>query len=157
MSRRIRHHRPARIAALALGCCALMAPASASAASKIGDTPADFPGAVVTRAVHIGDTPADFPGAVVTRALHIGDTPADFPRSVTRAVRIGDTPADFPGASGAPARISAPATVSDDTGGVDVPQVLAIGLLAALTLALGTAVALARTQDGRRRLAGRLH
>ena len=156
MSLRIRHHRPVRIAALALGCCALMAPSAASAASKIGDTPADFPGAV-TRAVHIGDTPADFPGAV-TRAVRIGDTPADFPRAVTRAVRVGDTPADFPGTSGSPTRVAVPTAVSNDTGGVDVPPVLAIGLLlAALTLALFAAVALARTQGVRRRLAGRMH
>ena len=156
MSHRSRHHRPVRIAALALGCCALMAPSAASAASKVGDTPADFPGAV-TRAVHIGDTPADFPRSV-TRGVPIGDTPVDFPRSVTRAVRIGDTPADFPGASGSPARVPAPTPVSHDTGGVDVPQVLAIGLvLAALTLVLLAAVALVRTQGVRRRLAGRMH
>ena len=45
MSLTIRHRRSVRIAALALGCCALIAPSAASAAPKVGDTPADFPGA----------------------------------------------------------------------------------------------------------------
>jgi hypothetical protein len=53
--------RQVRLAALALGCCVLIAPSAASA-DKIGDTPADF-GKPVLFAPKIGDTPADFPGA----------------------------------------------------------------------------------------------
>jgi hypothetical protein len=57
-----RHYRrQVRRAALALGCCVLIAPSAASA-EKIGDTPADF-GKPVLFAPKIGDTPADFPGA----------------------------------------------------------------------------------------------
>ena len=139
MSLSIRHRRSVRIAALALGCCALIAPSAASAAPKVGDTPADFPG-TVTRAVRVGDTPADFPGAV------------------TRAVRVGDTPADFPGSTGSRTPVAVPTALPHSTGGVDVARVLAIGLmLAALTLALLAAVALARGQGVRRRLAGRMH
>ena len=156
MSRSIRHRRSVRIAALALGCCALVAPSAASAAPTPGDTPADFPGAV-TRAVRVGDTPADFPGAV-TRPVRVGDTPVDFPGAVTRAVRVGDTPADFPGAFRSRTPVAVPTAVPHSTGGVDVAHVLAIGLmLAALTLALFAAVALARGQGVRRRLAGRMH
>ena len=156
MSLSIRHRRSVRIAALALGCCALIAPSAASAAPRVGDTPADFPGAV-TWTVRVGDTPADFPGAV-TSAVRAGDTPADFPGAVTRAVRVGDTPADFPGSFGSRTPVPVPTAVPRSTGGVNVAQVLAIGLmLAALTLALFTAVALARGQGVRRRLAGRMH
>ncbi len=139
MSLSIRHRRSVRIAALALGCCALVAPSAASAAPKVGDTPADFPGAV-TPAVRVGDTPADFPGAV------------------TRAVRVGDTPVDFPGSSGSHTPVAVPTALPHSTGGVNVAEVLAIGLtLAALTLVLFAAVALARGQGVRRRLAGRMH
>jgi len=156
MSLSIRHRRSVRIAALALGCCALIAPSAASAAPRVGDTPADFPGAV-TRAVRVGDTPADFPGAV-TRPVRFGDTPVDFPGAVTRVVRVGDTPADFPGSSGSRTPVAVPTALPHSTGGVDVARVLAIGLmLAALTLALFAAVALARGQGVRRRLAGRMH
>ena len=156
MSLSIRHRRSVRIAALALGCCALIAPSAASATPRVGDTPADFPGAV-TRAVRVGDTPADFPGAV-TRAVRVGDTPADFPGAVTRAVRVGDTPADFPGSSGSRTPVAVPTALPHSTGGVNVAEVLAIGLmLAALTLVLFAAVALARGQGVRRRLAGRMH
>ena len=129
-------------------------PGAVTRAVRVGDTPADFPGAV-TRAVRVGDTPADFPGTV-TRG--VGDTPVDFPGAVTRAVRVGDTPADFPGSSGSRTPVAVPTALPHSTGGVNVAQVLAIGLmLAALTLALFAAVALARGQGVRRRLAGRMH
>jgi len=42
------------------------------------------------KAAKVGDTPADFPGA--SRA----------PSVALKAAKVGDTPADFPGASGAP-------------------------------------------------------
>jgi len=156
MSRSIRHRRSVRIAALALGCCALIAPSAAYAAPKAGDTPADFPG-TVTRAVRVGDTPADFPGAV-THPVRFGDTPVDFPGAATRAVRVGDTPADFPGSTGSRTPVAVPAALPHSTGGVDVARVVTIGLmLAALTLALLAAVAVARGQGVRRRLAGRMH
>jgi hypothetical protein len=61
----IRRLRPALIALVAM---AAIAPAGAHAdalQSKIGDTPADFPGmtAPASAPVKVGDTPADFPGA----------------------------------------------------------------------------------------------
>jgi hypothetical protein len=76
------HRRQIRRVALALGCCALIAPSSALA-QKIGDTPADF-------------------AKPITPAPKIGDTPADFAAPVVPAPARGDTPVDFPGASRAP-------------------------------------------------------
>jgi len=73
------------------------APSAHNAAARIGDTPADFPGA------------SGAPGVPLTAAAKVGDTPADFPGAsgapgvpLTAAAKVGDTPADFPGASGAP-------------------------------------------------------
>jgi hypothetical protein len=61
MSSHRRHRRHIRRVALALGCCALIAPSSAPA-QKLGDTPADFAVPVALASAR-GDTPADFPGA----------------------------------------------------------------------------------------------
>jgi hypothetical protein len=134
--------RQVRRAALALGCCALIAPSAASA-EKIGDTPADF-------------------GTPVLFAPKIGDTPADFARSlaVTAASgsRAGDTPADFPGASRA-AQFEAPRTIQvvrpERTVVRAVDETLPIVLSgAALFLALGgVGIALVRTRSARRGLA----
>jgi hypothetical protein len=82
MSFHRRHRRRIRQSAVALACCALIAPSAASA-GEFGDTPADF-------------------GQPVTPAAKIGDTPADFAQPVAPDPRGGDTPADFPGASRAP-------------------------------------------------------
>jgi hypothetical protein len=83
MSFHRRHRRRIRRSAVALACCALIAPSAASAGK-------------------IGDTPADFGQPVVAPAAKIGDTPAEFGRPVPPAPKGGDTPSDFPGASRAP-------------------------------------------------------
>jgi hypothetical protein len=78
-----------RLRRLAIGLVAIGALVSVSAASALGD-PGSSPSAG-NAAARIGDTPADFPGA--------GGAPSV---ALKPAARIGDTPADFPGASGAP-------------------------------------------------------
>jgi hypothetical protein len=141
MSSHRRHRRHIRRVALVLGCCALIAPSSASA-QKIGDTPADF-------------------AKPVTAAPKIGDTPADFAAPVVLAAPRGDTPADFPGASRAP-QYQAPATIQvvrpERTVVRDVNEVLPLVLSgAALLLALfGVGVVMTRTGTARR-LVGRAH
>jgi hypothetical protein len=142
MSLHHRHRRRVRNAALALGCCALIAPSAASA-DKIGDTPGDF-------------------GKPATPTLKIGDTPADFAAPLASVPRGGDTPADFPGASRAP-QYQAPRTIQvirpERTVVRDVDEVLPIVLSsAALLLALGgVGIALARTGTARQRPASRAH
>jgi len=141
MSSPRRHRRQIRRAALALTCCALLAPSSAFA-QKIGDTPADF-------------------AKPVTPAPKIGDTPADFAAPVVLAAPRGDTPVDFPGASRAP-EYQPPATIQvvhpERTVVRDVDQVLPLVLSgAALLLALfGVGVVMTRTRSTRR-LVGRAH
>lgn len=140
MSSHRRHRRHIRHVALALGCCALIAPSSALA-QKIGDTPADF-AKPITPAPKIGDTPADFAAPVVVLA------PAR-----------GDTPVDFPGASRAP-QYQPPATIQvvrpERTVVRTVDEVLPLVLSgAALLLALfGLGVVMTRTRTARR-LVGR--
>jgi hypothetical protein len=129
MSLSRRSRRQARRAALALGCCALMAPSAASA-DKIGDTPADF-------------------GHPVAGGL--AATPGSSPK-------VGDTPADFPGASRAP-QFEAPRTIQvvrpERTVVREVNEALPIVLSgAALLLAMGgVGIALVRTRSARRGLA----
>jgi hypothetical protein len=141
MSSPRRHRRQIRRVALALTCCALLAPSSAFA-QKIGDTPADF-------------------AKPVTPAPKIGDTPADFAAPVALAPARGDTPADYPGASRAP-QYQPPATIQvvrpERTVVRDVNQVLPLVLSGtALLLALfGVGVAITRTGTPRR-LVGRAH
>lgn len=141
MSSPRRHRRQIRRVALALSCCALIAPSSAFA-QKIGDTPADF-AKPVTPAPKIGDTPADFAAPVVLAAPH------------------GDTPVDFPGARRAP-QYQPPATIQvvrpERTVVRDVNEVLPLVLSgAALLLALfGVGVVMTRTGTARR-LVGRAH
>ena len=155
MSLHHRHRRRVRNAALALGCCALIAPSAASA-DKIGDTPADF-GKPVTPAARIGDTPADLPAAFGGPTVAAG-----FAQPLAPAARGGDTPADFPGASRAP-QYQAPHTIQvirpERTVVRDVDEVLPIVLSsAALLLALGgVGIALARTGTARQRPASRAH
>jgi hypothetical protein len=139
MSSQRRHRHHIRRVALALGCCALIAPSSALA-QKIGDTPADF-------------------AKPVTPAPKIGDTPADFAAPVVLAPARGDTPVDFPGASRAP-QYQAPATIQvvrpERTVVRTVDEVLPLVLSgAALLLALfGLGVVMTRTGTARR-LVGR--
>jgi hypothetical protein len=141
MSSHRRHRRHIRRVALALGCCALIAPSSAFA-QKIGDTPADF-------------------AKPVTPAPKIGDTPADFAAPVALAPARGDTPADYPGASRAP-QYQPPATIQvvrpERTVVRDVDEVLPLVLSGtALLLALfGVGIAITRTVSARR-LVGRAH
>jgi hypothetical protein len=147
MSQYRSHRRRIRGAALALSCCALVAPSAASATDKIGDTPADFGQPV--------------PAAVAK----IGDTPADFPRSVTSApavvAAVGDTPVDFPGASRAP-QAPPERTIQvvrpERTVVRNVDEALPIALSSvALLLGLGgIGIALARTGTSRR-LVSRAH
>jgi hypothetical protein len=135
MSSHHRHRRQIRRVALALGCCALLAPSSALA-QKIGDTPADF-------------------AKPVTPAPKIGDTPADFAAPVVLAPARGDTPVDFPGASRAP-QYQPPVTIQvvrpERTVVRDVDEVLPLVLSgAALLLALfGLGVVMTRTRTARR-------
>jgi hypothetical protein len=141
MSSHRRPRRHIRRVALALGCCARIAPSSAFA-QKIGDTPADF-------------------AKPVTPAPKIGDTPADFAAPVVLAAPRGDTPVDFPGASRSP-QYQPPATIQvvhpERTVVRDVDQVLPLVLSgAALLLALfGVGVVMTRTRSTRR-LVGRAH
>ena len=141
MSSPRRQHRQIRRVALALTCCALLAPSSALA-QKIGDTPADF-------------------AKPVTPAPKIGDTPADFAAPVALAPARGDTPADHPGASRAP-QYQPPTTIQvvrpERTVVRDVDAVLPLVLSGtALLLALfGVGIAITRTGSARR-LVGRAH
>jgi hypothetical protein len=137
-----RRRRQLRAAALALLAGAtLAAPAAAvtpgadfqqASTAKIGDTPADYPGASrapVAPVPKIGDTPADYPGA--SRA------------PVAPVPKIGDTPADYPGMPGAPAAIALTGTAPTRThtaaeGGFDWPSAAigaaGVGLLLVLVL-----------------------
>lgn len=141
MSFHRRHRRRIRRSAVALACCALIAPSAASAGK-------------------IGDTPADFGKPVVVPAAKVGDTPADFGRPGPVAPRGGDTPADYPGASRAP-YYEPPRTISivrpERTVVRDVDELLPILLSgAALLLALGgVGIAFARTRIAPRGL--RIH
>jgi hypothetical protein len=131
-------------------------PSAHNAAARVGDTPADFPGASgapdvpLPAAAKVGDTPADFPGA--------GGAP-DVP--LTAAAKVGDTPADFPGASGAPA--IAPTTIQvvrpERTVVRDVNEVLPIALSGAalLIVLMGAAFMLVRVRVERRHAVGRSH
>jgi hypothetical protein len=127
-------------------------PSAHNAAAKVGDTPADFPGASrapgVALSTKVGDTPADFPGA--SRAPGVG---------LDSATKVGDTPADFPGASGAPD--IAPPTIQvvrpERTIVRDVNEVLPIALSGAalLIVLMGAAFVLVRVRLERRHPVGR--
>ena len=130
--------------------------ASANLAAKVGDTPADFPGASrapgvgLNAASKVGDTPADFPGA--SRAPGVG---------LNAATKVGDTPADFPGASRAPD--VAPPTIQvvrpERTVVRDVNEVLPLALSGAalLIVLMGAAFVLVRVLVERRHAVGRSH
>jgi hypothetical protein len=110
------HRRRHRLRAAALGlaaCAALAAPAGALAepgadypqlsTAKIGDTPADYPGASrapVAPAPKTGDTPADYPGMPGAPA---NSEPADAAPTGVRAPEAGgfDWPSAAIGAAGA--------------------------------------------------------
>jgi hypothetical protein len=131
-------------------------PAAHTAAAKLGDTPADFPGASRTpsaaleAAAKVGDTPADFPGASGTPSA-----------ALEAAAKVGDTPADFPGASGAPN--VPPTTIQvvrpERTVVRDVNEALPIVLSGAalLIVLMGAAFLLVRVRLQHRHAVGRSH
>jgi hypothetical protein len=111
---------------------------------------ADAYDTALNAAAKVGDTPADFPGA--TRAPGVGlNTPA----------RVGDTPADFPGASRAPdiAPPSIQVVRPERTIVRDVNEVLPIALSGAalLIVLMGAAFLLVRVRLERRQAVGRSH
>jgi hypothetical protein len=161
-----------RLRRLAIGLVAIGALVSVSAASALED-PGSSPSAN-NAAAKVGDTPADFPGAsrapvvALNAATRVGDTPADFPGAsgapavaLNAATKIGDTPADFPGASGAPA--VAPPSIQvvrpERTVVRDVNEVLPIALSGAalLIVLMGAAFVLVRVRVERRHAVGRAH
>jgi hypothetical protein len=110
-----RHRRRRRLRAAALGllaCAALAAPAGAPAQpahdpvtpgpqAKIGDTPADYPGASrapVAPAPKTGDTPADYPG-IPDASAH--SEPADAAHTGAGEAGGFDWPSAAIGAAGA--------------------------------------------------------
>ena len=133
---------------LAIGLVAIGALVPVSAASALED-PGSSPSAG-NAAVRIGDTPADFPGA--------GGAPSV---ALKPAARIGDTPADFPGASGAPdVPPTTIQVVRPETTVVrDVDEVLPIALSGAalLIVLMGAAFVLVRVRVERRHAVGRSH
>ena len=156
---------------LAIGLVAFVAVVGVSAASALGD-----PGSAASAnlAAKVGDTPADFPGASrapgvgLNAASQVGDTPADFPGAsrapgvgLNAATKVGDTPADFPGASRAPD--VAPPTIQvirpERTVVRDVNEVLPLALSGAalLIVLMGAAFVLVRVLVERRHAVGRSH
>jgi hypothetical protein len=101
-------------------------------------------------ATKAGDTPADFPGA--TRAPGVG---------LNAPAKVGDTPADFPGASRAPdvAPPTIEVVRPERTIVRDVNQALPIALSGAalLIVLMGAAFLLVRVRLERRHAVGRLH
>ena len=103
-----------------------------------------------TRPAKVGDTPADFPGA--SRAPGVG---------LNAATKVGDTPADFPGASRAPdvAPPTIQVVRPERTVVRDVNEVLPIALSGAalLIVLMGAAFVLVRVLVERRHAVGRSH
>jgi hypothetical protein len=74
----MKSHRCRRIRALVLGLAACAAVAAPAGAQSAGDTPANSR-SQATPTTKIGDTPADYPGTEATPTTKIGDTPVDHP------------------------------------------------------------------------------
>jgi hypothetical protein len=117
---------------IGLAVIAVLVPAGASADARVGDTPADFPGA--------------------SRAPGVG---------LNAAARVGDTPADFPGATRAPdvAPPTIQVVRPQRTIVRDVNEVLPIALSGAalLIVLMGAAFVLVRVRVERRHAVGRSH
>jgi hypothetical protein len=137
-----------RLRRLAIGLVAIGALVSASAASALED-PGSSPSASIT-AARVGDTPADFPGA--TRAPAV---------ALSAGRKVGDTPADFPGATRAPdvAPPTIQVVRPERTVVRDVNEVLPIVLSGAalLIVLMGAAFVLVRVLVERRHAVGRSH
>jgi hypothetical protein len=136
-----------RLRRLAIGLVAIGALVSVSAASALGD-----PGSAASAnlAAKVGDTPADFPGA--SRAPGV---------ALNAVTKVGDTPADFPGASRAPdvAPPTIQVVRPERTVVRDVNDVLPIALSGAalLIVLMGAAFVLVRVLVERRHAVGRSH
>jgi hypothetical protein len=132
-------HRRRRLRAASLGllsCAALAAPAGA-----LAEPGADYPQPSTAK---IGDTPADYPGASrapVARVPKMGDTPTDYPG-------MPGAPAQNEPADAAPTRVHAP-----EAGGFDWPSAAigaaAAGLLLVLSLAGVSVLSRHRTRIAR--------
>jgi len=137
-----------RLRRLAIGLVAIGALVSVSAASARED-PGPSPSAN-NAAARVGDTPADFPGASGAPAV-----------ALSSATKVGDTPADFPGATGAPdvAPPTIQVVRPERTVVRDVNEVLPIALSGAalLIVLMGAAFVLVRVRVERRHAVGRLH
>jgi hypothetical protein len=137
-----------RLRRLAIGLVAVGALVSVSAASALED-PGSSPSAG-NAAARIGDTPADFPGA--------GGAPSV---ALKPAAKVGDTPADFPGASRAPAAAPQTIEVvrPETTVVRDVNEALPIVLSGAalLIVLMGGAFVLVRVRLQHRHAVGRSH
>ena len=98
----------------------------------------------------VGDTPADFPGASRAPGL-----------ALNAATRVGDTPADFPGATRAPdiAPPTIQVVRPERTIVRDVNELLPIALSGAalLIVLMGAAFVLVRVRLDRRHAVGRSH
>jgi hypothetical protein len=140
------HRRIARRLAIGLVAIAVVVPVSvASALQDPGSSPS-----ANDAAAKVGDTPADFPGA--------GRAPGV---ALTSATKVGDTPADFPGASGTPdiAPPTIQVVRPERTIVRDVNEVLPIVLSGAalLIVLMGAAFVLVRVRLERRHAVGRSH
>jgi FtsP/CotA-like multicopper oxidase with cupredoxin domain len=138
------HRRMARSLAIGLVAIGILVPVCAASALQ---DPGSSPPASNT-AAKVGDTPADFPGA--SRAPGVG---------LNSAAKVGDTPADFPGASGAPdiAQPTIQVVRPERTVVRDVNEVLPIALSGAalLIVLMGAAFVLVRVRLERRHAVGR--
>jgi hypothetical protein len=133
---------------LAIGLVAIGALMPVGAASALAD-----PGSSTSAnnaAAKVGDTPADFPGA--SRAPGV---------ALSAVTKVGDTPADFPGASRAPdiAPPTIQVVRPERTIVRDVNEVLPIVLSGAalLIVLMGAAFVLVRVRLERRHAVGRSH
>jgi hypothetical protein len=137
-----------RLRRLAIGLAAIGALVPVGAATALQD-PGSSPSAH-SAAAKLGDTPADFPGA--SRAPSV---------ALTTPAKVGDTPADFPGASRAPAAAPQTIEVvrPETTVVRDVNELLPIVLSGAalLIVLMGAAFLLVRVRLEHRHAVGRSH
>ncbi len=132
------------VRSLAIGLVAVGVLVPVSAASALQEPSADH------AAAKVGDTPADFPGA--SRAPGV---------ALNAATKVGDTPADFPDASRTPAAAPPTIQVvrPERTVVRDVNEALPIVLSGAalLIVLMGAAFLLVRVRLERRHAVGRSH
>jgi FtsP/CotA-like multicopper oxidase with cupredoxin domain len=133
-----------RLRRLAIGLVAIGALVSVSAASARED-PGSSPSAN-NAAARVGDTPADFPGASGAPAV-----------ALSSATKVGDTPADFPGATGAPPTIQVVRPERTVVRDVNEVLPIALSGAALLIVLMGAAFVLVRVRVERRHAVGRSH